>query len=172
MYTSRVAGATNSQLTHNYHYCYCAFLALTRIVIFKKMCLHNHKSHYPLMHKLPAVKKNVQSLRSDCLSPWWGQKLIKSKFSTKFYTQDFLYARPTMCTLPEIVIALRTFYYTLHKQKFTWLNTVVMATIMATQRTRIVFTRTCILGLQTLHKNLIETSLVHYNASLTSWVFK
>ena len=43
--------------------------------------------------------------------------------------------------LQEIVIALRTFYYTLHKQKFTRLDTVVMATIlMATQQTRIAFT--------------------------------
>ena len=32
-------------------------------------------------------------------------------------------------TLPEIVIALRTFYYTLRKRKFTRLNMVVMATV-------------------------------------------
>ena len=43
-----------------------------------------------------------------------------------------MYARPTTCTLSEIVIALQTFYYMLRKQKFTRLNTVIMATVMAT----------------------------------------
>ena len=37
-----------------------------------------------------------------------------------------------MCTLLEIVIALQTFYYTLRKQKFTRLNMVTMARVMAT----------------------------------------
>ena len=61
-------------------------------------------------------------------------------------------------SLPEIVIALQTFYYTLHKRRFTRLNMVAMVTIMTTANRIGYIVFTCILGLQTLHKYLLETS--------------
>ena len=59
---------------------------------------------------------------------------IKNNYST---SNHFVHKITCMldqqhCTLPEIVIALQTFYYMLRKQKFTRLNTVIMATVMAT----------------------------------------
>ena len=75
--------------------------------------------------------------------------LGKIQLGKQMLQPGFTVAYHATCTLPETIIALRTFHYMLRKWKFTRLNMVVMATVKGYSADKDSVYVYFILGLQT-----------------------